>query len=134
MIKNYLLDTNIVGFYFRDKYGIGSHIKSIGGFEHCAISEITLAELKYGTKKSRRKEQNRKMLSEFSDNIVLTRAANDGHIPMSIAQAEASPPVSYDGDSFANDDEYLKQIPGFLNTLDKEAQSSVRYSRSEIGL
>jgi tRNA(fMet)-specific endonuclease VapC len=71
MTKNYLIDTNIVGFYFRDKYDIGSHIKSIGGLGRCAISEITLAELKYGTEKSRHKEQNKKMLVEFCADIEI---------------------------------------------------------------
>lgn len=44
---NYLLDTNIIIFFFKGKFGIGPRMKEIG-IKHCFISEITLAELKYG--------------------------------------------------------------------------------------
>lgn len=44
---NYLLDTNIIIFFFKGKFGIGPKMKEIG-IKHFFISEITLAELKYG--------------------------------------------------------------------------------------
>ncbi|MEM1123186.1 MAG: type II toxin-antitoxin system VapC family toxin [Bacteroidota bacterium] len=48
---NYLLDTNIIIFFFKGKFGIGPKMKEIG-IDHCFISEITLAELKYGAANS----------------------------------------------------------------------------------
>ncbi|HRB63520.1 MAG TPA: hypothetical protein PLL63_02870 [Niabella sp.] len=35
------------------------------GFENCAISEITIAEWKYGVEKSLQKEKNRKTIERF---------------------------------------------------------------------
>ena len=46
-MTNYLLDTNICIFLLRGKYDVDKKIDSVG-FENCAISEITVAELKYG--------------------------------------------------------------------------------------
>lgn len=46
MVK-YLLDTNICIHLFRNKYGIPSAIDR-AGFENCAISELTKAELLIG--------------------------------------------------------------------------------------
>lgn len=46
MVK-YLLDTNICIHLFRNKYGILSAIDRVG-FENCAISELTKAELLQG--------------------------------------------------------------------------------------
>ncbi|MBQ8712943.1 MAG: type II toxin-antitoxin system VapC family toxin [Prevotella sp.] len=43
----YLLDTNICAFLLRGKYGVTQHIDLVG-LSACAISEITVAELKYG--------------------------------------------------------------------------------------
>ncbi|MCB0594096.1 MAG: type II toxin-antitoxin system VapC family toxin [Lewinellaceae bacterium] len=44
---SHLLDTNIVIFFFKGKYGIEGKMEAVG-IENCFISEITLAELKYG--------------------------------------------------------------------------------------
>jgi len=44
---NYLLDTNIVIFFFKGKQSVLDKIREVG-IENCVISEITLAELKYG--------------------------------------------------------------------------------------
>ena len=46
-MKKYLLDTNICVFFLRGKYDIGKRIKHVG-WDNCHISEITVAELKYG--------------------------------------------------------------------------------------
>lgn len=48
-MKKYLLDTNICVFFLRGKYDIDQRIKQVG-WDNCYISEITVAELKYGTK------------------------------------------------------------------------------------
>lgn len=41
------------------------------GFEHCAISEITIAELKYGIAKSSRREENALALESFQSQIEI---------------------------------------------------------------
>ena len=43
----YLLDTCICICWFRDKYNVKSRINEVG-LENCCISEITMAELKFG--------------------------------------------------------------------------------------
>jgi len=47
----YLLDTDICIFFLQGKYKIKDRIKKVG-VENCYISEITLAELKYGVANS----------------------------------------------------------------------------------
>ncbi|MEM1120943.1 MAG: type II toxin-antitoxin system VapC family toxin [Bacteroidota bacterium] len=61
---NYLLDTNIVIFLFRDKHNIAGKIDEVG-IEHCYISEITLAELKYGAANSQHPEKHRKEVAQL---------------------------------------------------------------------
>lgn len=46
-MAKYLLDTNICGFLFRNKYGIKEKIKQVG-LENCAVSLLTIAELMVG--------------------------------------------------------------------------------------
>ncbi|MCL2412109.1 MAG: hypothetical protein FWC97_10760 [Treponema sp.] len=52
-----MLDTDISVFYLRGKYNINQKLKEIIGFDNCFISEITLAELKYGAELSERVEK-----------------------------------------------------------------------------
>lgn len=47
----YLLDTDICIFFLKGKYNIKDKILK-AGIENCYISEITIAELKYGAEKS----------------------------------------------------------------------------------
>ena len=47
----YLLDTDICIFLLQGKYNIGAKIKRVG-LKNCCISEITVAELKYGAENS----------------------------------------------------------------------------------
>jgi len=47
----YLLDTDICIFFLKDKYNIKDKILNVG-IENCYISEITIAELKFGVEKS----------------------------------------------------------------------------------
>lgn len=64
-MTQYLLDTNICIYYLKGLYQLNEKIKSVG-IENCFISEITLAELKYGVEKSQHIEKNRKKINEFS--------------------------------------------------------------------
>jgi tRNA(fMet)-specific endonuclease VapC len=63
-VKKYLLDTNICAYFLNGKFDLVNTIDKIG-FENCAVSEITIAELKYGLEKSTFKEKNRKIIESF---------------------------------------------------------------------
>ena len=56
-MKQFLLDTNICVYFFNGQYNLREKIREIG-FENCFVSEITIAELKYGIAKSTKKEKN----------------------------------------------------------------------------
>ena len=51
----YLLDTDICVFFLQGKYRISDKIREVG-VENCHISEITIAELKYGAEKNTKVE------------------------------------------------------------------------------
>ena len=57
-MKKYLLDTNICIYFLKGQFGLHRKIEKIGK-ENCYLSEITIAELKYGVEKSEYKEKNR---------------------------------------------------------------------------
>ena len=65
----YLLDTDISIFYLRGKYNINQKLKEIIGYDNCFISEITLAELKYGAELSERVEKNKISVNEFANKV-----------------------------------------------------------------
>ena len=67
---DYLLDTNICIHFFKGQFGIKERIEKIG-YEHFAISEITLAELIYGAEKSQKTERNMKVVEELADKIEI---------------------------------------------------------------
>ena len=67
-MKKYLLDTNICVYFLNGQFNLKDKIAAIG-FENCAVSEITIAELKYGIAKSTKKEKNINALSTFQDKI-----------------------------------------------------------------
>lgn len=63
-MKKYLLDTNICAYFLNGKFNLENKIDDVG-FENCVVSEITIAELKYGVEKSTHKEKNKKTLEIF---------------------------------------------------------------------
>lgn len=63
-MKKYLLDTNICAYFLNGKFNLEAKIEEVG-IENCFVSEITIAELKYGVEKSTLKEKNRKTLIKF---------------------------------------------------------------------
>ena len=67
-MKRYLLDTNICAYFFNGQFNLNEKIREIG-FENCVVSEITIAELKYGVAKSTKKEKNQKALDTFQSKI-----------------------------------------------------------------
>ena len=67
-MKKYLLDTNICAYFFNGQFSLLEKIREIG-FENCVVSEITIAELKYGIAKSTKKEMNQHVLDTFQSKI-----------------------------------------------------------------
>lgn len=63
-MKQYLLDTCIVVFLFRDKYDVAARLDAVG-LENCFISEVTIAELQAGVEKSSSRQFNQMMLDKF---------------------------------------------------------------------
>ena len=59
-----MIDTNIAVFYLRGKHNLESKFYQVTA-DDCYISEITLAELKFGVEKSEKPEKNRKVLENF---------------------------------------------------------------------
>jgi len=75
-MKKYLLDTNICIFLFKNKYDIGEKLKQAGGLDNCSISEITLAELKFGAELSENKNYNADLVDSFSKEITVLPILN----------------------------------------------------------
>ncbi len=63
-MKRYLIDTNIAIYFLNGKYGMREKLDSINS-KCIYISEITLAELKYGVEKSGKIEENNQSLEKF---------------------------------------------------------------------
>lgn len=63
----YLLDTNIVIFLFKGHQLVTKKMNDVG-LQNCAISEISVAELKYGAEKSNNLA-NRTLVDDFVANV-----------------------------------------------------------------
>lgn len=69
-MNQYLLDTNICIYYIKGLHDLKSKFEEVGT-ENCFISEITLAELKFGVAKSQAKDKNQKTLEKFLSGIQI---------------------------------------------------------------
>lgn len=69
-MKSYLLDTNICIFYMKGKFDLARKLSEVGA-ENLFISEITLAELKYGVENSEQPVKNRQALHLFLTGVQL---------------------------------------------------------------
>jgi tRNA(fMet)-specific endonuclease VapC len=58
------LDTNICIFYIKGQYELNKKIAEVGE-QNCFISEMTVAELKYGVENSKTVEEMRKIVEAF---------------------------------------------------------------------
>tara|TARA_R110002124_G_scaffold240592_1_gene405851 strand:+ start:784 stop:963 length:180 start_codon:yes stop_codon:yes gene_type:complete len=58
-LKKYLIDTNIAIFYMKGKFDLESKFDGLTR-DDCFISEMTLAELKFGVENSDRPEKTEK--------------------------------------------------------------------------
>lgn len=69
-MKRYLLDTNICIFYLKGKYNLDKKIAEVGE-ENCFISEITVAEMKYGVENSKTIEVIRPVVEVFISKFLV---------------------------------------------------------------
>ena len=69
-MKKYLLDTSIVAFLFRGKYGIGQHLNQLDA-NQCYVSDVTIAELTYGAYHSDRVQYNLEMIEQFTKIVTV---------------------------------------------------------------
>lgn len=58
------MDTNICVYFLNGKFSLREKFEEIG-IINCFISEITIAELKYGIEKSTQKTENKKIIESF---------------------------------------------------------------------
>jgi len=63
-LKKYLLDTNICIFFIKGQYELNKKIAEVGE-QNCFISEMTVAELKYGVENSKTVEEMRIIVEAF---------------------------------------------------------------------
>lgn len=64
------MDTNIAIFYMKGKFDLEAKFDKISP-DNCYISEITLAELKFGIEKSEKPEKNKKALENFLTGVQI---------------------------------------------------------------
>jgi tRNA(fMet)-specific endonuclease VapC len=69
-LKKYLLDTNICIYYLNGKFSLDTKIEEIG-LDNCYVSEISIAELKFGAENSMHVERNRQVVSNFQSKIQI---------------------------------------------------------------
>lgn len=63
-MKRYLLDTNICIYFIKGLFELNKKIEEAGE-QNCFISEMTVAELKYGVENSKNVEEMRKIVEAF---------------------------------------------------------------------
>ena len=97
--KCYLLDTNICAYWLRDKYDVKDRVNAVG-MENCYISEVTIAELKfgkvYGRLKGRPKYQDQRLEQFFDDINVLHIEPYFDHYAEEKARLELAGTPSHD--------------------------------------
>jgi tRNA(fMet)-specific endonuclease VapC len=69
-VKKYLIDTNIAIFYMKGKFDLEVKFANLHR-DDCFISEITLAELKFGVEKSEKREHNTTVLDNFLTGVQI---------------------------------------------------------------
>jgi len=69
-LTQYLIDSNTCIFYIKGQFDLKSKFEQANP-NNCFISEITLAELKFGVENSQKKEQNQAALDNFLTGITI---------------------------------------------------------------
>lgn len=78
-MEKYLLDTNICVFFLKGKYNLDLKLKQVG-LRNCCISEITLAELKYGAECSNQIVENNEMVDNLAQELTVVPIFNSLNI------------------------------------------------------
>lgn len=69
-MKKYLLDTNICIYFLKGLFNLDNEIEN-AGLTNCFVSEITIAELKFGAENSENQEKNRKTVDQFVSKFTI---------------------------------------------------------------
>ena len=69
-MKKYILDTNICIYLLKGLFDIDKKIEN-ANTENCFVSEITIAELKFGVENSTHHDKNRKTIDEFVNKFTI---------------------------------------------------------------
>jgi tRNA(fMet)-specific endonuclease VapC len=69
-MKRYLLDTNICIYFIKGQFQLDQKIEAVGA-ANCFISEMTVAELKYGVENSKTPEVLRPIVEAFIPKFVV---------------------------------------------------------------
>lgn len=69
-MKQVLIDTNIAIFYMKGKFDLQAKFERVAA-ENRFISEMTLAELKFGVEKSENREKNKMVLENFLTGVQI---------------------------------------------------------------
>ena len=69
-MKKYLLDNNICIYFLKGLYELHNKIEQVG-IENCFISEITVAELKFGAENSSNPTRNRETIDKFLSKFTI---------------------------------------------------------------
>lgn len=69
-MKKYLIDTNTCIYYIKGKFELNKKFEKADP-NNCFISEITLAELKFGVENSEKKDKNQKALDNFLTGVKI---------------------------------------------------------------
>lgn len=69
-MKGYLLDTNICIFAMRDEYGVNEQLEEISR-KKFYVADVTVMELRFGAYKSKRKEENLRVVNDFLSKVSI---------------------------------------------------------------
>ena len=97
-MKGYLLDTNICIFAMRDMYGVNERLEEIGQ-QLCYVADVTVMELKYGAYKSKKREENLRVVNDFLSKVQILPFADsvDAFCQEKLRlQAQGTPIEDYD--------------------------------------
>ena len=78
-MNGYLLDTDIVVFFLRNKKNIAEHLALLSSND-IFVSEVTVAELEYGNRCSGRYEDNKWMVDRFLSSVNIVPFSDAIHL------------------------------------------------------
>ena len=78
-MNGYLLDTDIVVFFLRNKKNIAEHLALLSPND-VFVSEVTVAELEYGNRCSGRYEENKWMVDRFLSSVNIVPFSDAIHL------------------------------------------------------